>query len=113
MGKDPKILLRHMLECVVLVERYTRGKQEYHFIESVDLQDKVIRRIEIIGEAARSVPAPFRNKYPDIPWKQIVGMRDKLTHEYFGVDLVLTWRVVERDIPELKKRLVAILKNLK
>lgn len=108
MEKDYRIFLDHILECIALIERYTKGRREYHFFESVDLQDKVIHRIEIIGEAVRNLPESFRKANPLIPWKQIAGMRDKLIHEYFGVDLALTWRVVKRDIPKLKRQITVL-----
>jgi len=81
------------------------------FFKSRHLQDAIIRRLEIIGEAVKNLPMPFRSKYTDIPWKQIAGMRDILIHEYFDVDLVLTWRVVKQELPSIKKRLAAILND--
>lgn len=70
----------------------------------MQVQDTVIRRIEIIGEATKNLPAEIKNKYKDVAWKEIAGMRYILIHEYFGVDIDLTWRVVEEDAPELKKK---------
>jgi uncharacterized protein with HEPN domain len=65
-------------------------------------QDAVIRKLEIIGEAVKQLSDATRQRQPEIPWRQIAGMRDRLTHNYFGVDLVLVWRVVEHDLPALK-----------
>lgn len=65
-------------------------------------QDAIIRKLEIIGEAVKQLSAETRARRPKIPWKQIAGMRDRLTHAYFGVDLGLVWRVIERDLPELE-----------
>ena len=62
----------------------------------------VIRKLEIIGEAVKPLSAATKDRHPEIPWKPIAGMRDRLTHDYFGVDLALVWRVVERDLPSLK-----------
>ena len=75
-------------------------------------QDAVIRRIEIIGEAIKHIPTEFKEKYQDIPWRAISGMRDILIHEYFGIDLKLTWRVVQLNIPELKERILEIKEDL-
>jgi uncharacterized protein with HEPN domain len=62
----------------------------------------VVRALEIIGEAVKKVPLRVRNRYPRIPWKEIAGMRDKLIHEYFGVDLKRVWKTVKEDVPNLK-----------
>lgn len=78
----------------------------------IQLQDAVIRRIEIIGEAVKNIPDGIKGKYPEIPWKEIAGMRDILIHEYFGIDLELTWEVVTRDIPDLKTKLLRMRKEL-
>lgn len=69
------------------------------------VQDGVIRQIQIIGEAAKRVSAETAEKYTDVPWKDVKGMRDKLIHHYFGVDLEVVWDTVEKDIPNLKKAL--------
>ncbi|MGD9346359.1 MAG: DUF86 domain-containing protein [Candidatus Aminicenantes bacterium] len=71
-----------------------------------------MRRIEIIGEAIKNIPVEFKNKHYDIPWKAISGMRDILIHEYFGIDLKLTWRVVKLRIPKLKDKILDIKKEL-
>ena len=62
----------------------------------------VVRALEIIGEAVKHIPVPVKNRYPQIPWKDMAGMRDKVIHEYFGVDLKRVWRTVNEDIPKLK-----------
>ena len=84
----------------------------------VFLRDKktiyaVNRALEIIGEATKNVPAAVKNRYPQIPWKKMAGMRDKVIHEYFGVDLKRVWRTVKRDIPDLKPLFEKILSDFK
>lgn len=113
MKKDPKVFLEHILESIELIENYTENKTISNFIKSVQLQDSIIRRIEIIGEAVKNVPDDVKNKYPEVPWKKIAGMRDVLIHEYFGIDLELTWEVVQKDIPDLKSEILKIKHDLK
>ncbi|MBS7651202.1 MAG: DUF86 domain-containing protein [Halobacteria archaeon] len=71
----------------------------------------VIRAVEVIGEAVKKIPKTIRNRHPGIPWKDIAGMRDKLIHEYFGVDLRRVWKTVKEDIPNLKPLFEKILKD--
>jgi len=113
MKRNPEIFLQHILESIKLIEKYIKGKTKNDFLSIVDLQDKVIRRLEIIGEAVKNLPDEIKGKYPDIPWKQIAGMRDKLIHQYFGIDIEFTWGVVEKEIPLLKKKVQEIIGELK
>lgn len=112
MKKDAKIFIDHILECIGLIEEYTKNKTEDEFLGSIQLQDSVIRRIEIIGEAVRNIPEEVKEKHSEIPWKKIAGMRDILVHEYFGIDLKLTWEVVTKDIPDLKRKMLKIKEEL-
>jgi uncharacterized protein with HEPN domain len=107
--KDPKVFLSHILDSIELIEEYSKGVQEARFHKKRELQDAIIRRLEIIGEAVKNLSVTFKAKYPDIPWKQIAGMRDILIHEYFDVDLFLTWKVVKQELPRIKKKLKVIL----
>ena len=112
MRKDARVFLDHILESIGLIERYTLDKTEKEFLSSVQLQDSVIRRIEVIGEAVKNLPDEIKTKHPKVPWKEIAGMRDILVHEYFGIDLGLTWEVVRRDMPDLRRKISMIRKTL-
>jgi len=112
MKKDSTVFIEHISECINLIEEYIKGKTKNDFFASKQLQDSVIRRIEIIGEAVKNLPGELKSKYPGIPWKRIAGMRDILIHEYFGIDLELTWRVAKSEIPKFKKQISGIRKKL-
>ena len=109
--RDPGERLRDILEAIDRVERYaSRGRAAFEQDELV--QTWILRHLQIIGEAARAIPAAVRSGAPEIPWAKIAGMRHVLVHDYFGIDLDLVWNAVERDLPELKAtatRLLALL----
>ena len=102
MTKDPKIFLRHILESIDIIERYSVGVSKEEFLKNIGLQDQIVRRVEIIGEAVKNIPEDFKSKHPTVPWKKISGTRDFLIHEYFSVDLELLWVVVQKELPNLK-----------
>ncbi len=108
MKKDPVIFLEHIIECIDLIEQYTKGRTKEEFFRSRHFQDAVIRRIEIIGEAVKNLPQEIRKPYPQIPWKQIAAMRDIVSHEYWGIDLNLTWKVATERVPALKDDIIKI-----
>lgn len=109
MKKDPIVFIGHILESIQLIEEYSKNVTQAKFHKNPALQDAIIRRLEIIGEAVKNLPTSYKTKYPDIPWQQIAGMRDILIHKYFAVDLLLTWKVVKQELPSIKKKLSAIL----
>jgi uncharacterized protein with HEPN domain len=76
------------------------------------VQDAVVRNLEIVGEAAKRVSPDLRERAPGIPWREMAGMRDKLVHDYFGVDLDLVWDVVATELPAARDRIVALVKGL-
>ena len=109
MKKNPSTFIVHIIDSINLIEEYLLDKTKDDFQESLPLQDMTMRRLEIIDEAIKNLPQEFKNDYPDIPWKRISGLRDKLIHEYFGVDLELTWNILVRDLPELKIKIQKLL----
>jgi len=111
MKRDETIYLKHILDAIALIEDYIEGKTYDEFVNDRMLQDAVIREIEIIGEATKNLSLEFRERYSDIPWRNIAGMRDKVIHGYFGVDIDAVWDTATRDIPLLKEKLLKIQKE--
>lgn len=107
--------LDHMLDAVVQIQSYTHGKTEATFHAERLLQDAVIRNLEVLGEAANNLlrffPAAI-TQFPGIPFAAIYGMRNMLTHGYFAIDLDVVWRVVEQDVPDLRRQLDFALQTL-
>ncbi len=109
--KDPKIFLEHILENIEKIENGINGMTEIEFSQDVDTQDATLRRLEVMGEAVRNIPASFRKKHAKVPWKKIAGMRDILIHEYFGVDMELVWKIANADVLKLKKQIAKLLEK--
>lgn len=112
MNKDPIIFIEHIIDSIKNIEYFMKKVSKESFFENKEKQSAVIRQIEIIGEAVKNLPSEFKDNNPNIPWKDIVGMRDKLMHHYFGVDLKIVWKTVKEDIPKLKKQIQNIMKEL-
>lgn len=112
MAKSDIIYIYHIRDSIVKVIDYTNSVEETGFKSNPMMQDAVIRQIEVIGEASSKLSKIFRDKYNQIPWKNIVGMRNKLIHDYFGVDISAVWETVKNDIPLLKKEIDSLITNL-
>jgi uncharacterized protein with HEPN domain len=94
--------LQDILDAVAAIEQFTAGIEFEAFSQNLEKVFAVSRAIEIIGEAVKRIPASVKSQYPDIPWRDIAGMRDKLIHDYFNMDVAIIWEAVQEDIPQLK-----------
>ena len=90
-----------ILEAAKRILQYTEKKSEDQFISDIQCQDAVIRRFEIIGEAARRISDEMKNEYPEIPWFEMVGMRNIMIHEYDDIDMTILWDTIQKDLPPL------------
>ena len=112
MSRDPRLYLDDIIEAIDVIADYMAGISRDEFFGTRLIQDAVIRRIEIIGEAARQLPAELTDRYPGIPWADIVGMRNRVIHGYYGVVLDRVWNTVEQDLPVLRAEIVELQRQL-
>lgn len=103
--RDPDLLVEDMLSAIGKIERYTSAMEQEMFRQDEKTVDAVVRNLEILGEAARQMPEDFASRHPEVPWRQIAGLRNRIVHDYFGLDLEMIWQVVRHDLPALRQRL--------
>ena len=99
--RDAELLVGDIKTCLAQVNEYIRGMDLQAFLQDRRTVDAVTRNLEIIGEAARQLTEEDRAIYPQIPWAQIVGLRHRIVHDYFGIDTELIWEIASKDAPEL------------
>src|SRR3989344_3094639 len=103
-----RLFIEDILESIKNIREFVKGLNREKFSKDNLRQSAVIRQLEIIGEAVKNIPSSFREKYPNIPWKDIAGFRDVLNHAYFGVNIDRVWNIIERDLTKLKKKIEKI-----
>lgn len=111
MKRDETVYLQHILDAINKIEIYLTGIGKRAFFHNSLVQDGGIRQLEIIGEATKHLSSELRQNNPHIPWQDIAGMRDKLIHGYFGVDLTTVWLAAKEDVPSLKEEITHILNS--
>lgn len=108
--KDRKLLIKDILECIKKIERYVDGMDFALFKEDEKTIDAVIKNLETIGEAAQHIPDDIKARHKQVPWRGIIGLRNRIVHGYFNIDLEIIWGIVRQELPDLKVQLEHILK---
>lgn len=109
--RNINLFFEDILEAINSIKEYTQNMDYGEFIKDKRTRDAVVRNLEIIGEATKNIPDEIKEKYPEINWKAISGMRDKLIHEYFGVSNLIVWETLTNDLPLFESQIEKIVKN--
>ena len=111
--RDQIFFLEDILEAIERIEEYTEDMDYKDFKNDRKTVDAVLRNLEVIGEAVKNLSEDIKKRYPEIEWRRIAGMRDRLIHGYFGVNLQIIWETIQKRIPELKAQISSILEEVK
>ena len=112
MPKDPIEYLKHIRdECSYIISVSEKGLSKSDFLNDETIKRAVVRSLEIIGEASKKIPADFKVKYDSVHWKNMAGMRDRLIHDYIGVDYSIVWDVIKNKIPDLYSQIIHVIDN--
>jgi hypothetical protein len=103
-----KLYLDDIEDAIKKIEEYTSGLVADQFYEDYKTIDAVIKNLTVIGEASKNIPPEIKEKYSEVPWEEIAGMRNKVVHEYFGVDEEILWKTIEEDLPIFKEQILKI-----
>ena len=112
MNRRSDLFIRDLLGAIELIQEFVKDLSKESFMFDNKTKSAVVRQLEIIGEAARHIPAELKQSYRDIPWSDIVAMRNRISHDYFGVDFETVWEVVSNDLPALESQVKTMMDDL-
>ena len=112
MSLSPRELIRHILDEIDYILAQIPNTDFDSFVKNATLKRAFVRSIEIIGEASKELPEDVKSKQPDIEWRKVAGMRDRLIHDYFGVDYTIVWDVATTKLPDLREKLQSLLETI-
>lgn len=109
--REWKLFVEDILESIELIEEYVAKMEFEDFKKDRKTIDAVVRNLEIIGEASKNIPDEIKSSYQEVDWKGIIGLRNRIAHEYFGVSLTIVWNIIQQELPRLKKQFKQILEK--
>jgi len=112
MKRELILFIEDILESIKLIEQYIKNLSKENINKNQGIKDSIVRRLEIIGEAVKNIPDDFKERYPEIPWKKIAGLRDIIIHAYFNIDLDILWDIIQKDLLDLKENIQRIKKEM-
>jgi uncharacterized protein with HEPN domain len=112
MKRNHKLFVKDILDCIEKINEFIGDLDFEKFVEDDKTKSAVVRKLEIIGEATKNIPKQIRQKYRELPWTDMAGMRDKIAHFYFGIDYSIVWEVIKERLPEIKPIIQKILKEM-
>jgi uncharacterized protein with HEPN domain len=111
--REDVVYLKDILDAIRRIESYMRGTNEKKFDRDLMRQDAVVRQVRILGEASRQISIQFKEQHPEIPWAEMIGMRNRIVHDYRDVDIATVWDTVRNDLPPLKQAVAKLVKQVK
>ena len=112
MKRNHKLFVKDILDCMEKIDEFIASMDFEKFMEDDKTKSAVVRKLEIIGEASKNIPKQIRQKYRELPWTDMAGMRDKIAHFYFGIDYLIVWEVIKERLPEIKPVIQKMLKEM-
>ena len=106
--RETPLLVEDVWEAIEKIERYVAGLDRDAFLNDEKTIDSVVRNLEIIGEAANRLPENFRTQHSEIEWRKIIGLRNRVVHGYFSIDIEIVWEILQKDLPSFKSKLSSI-----